>query len=116
MQDAYVELEATLVKQQELAKKEFDELQTLRAKPDSSGELKQLKERVARVLQAYRDVRKELEEERAKRVPPPRAAPVVSGLSQERITALIKLVHPDRHQNSESANELTKWLLSLRRK
>jgi hypothetical protein len=32
----------------------------------------------------------------------------------ERLDALIQLCHPDRHDNSERANEMTRWLLALR--
>jgi hypothetical protein len=36
-------------------------------------------------------------------------------LDEGRIMALVKLCHPDRHRNSEQANEATSWLLSMRR-
>jgi hypothetical protein len=36
-------------------------------------------------------------------------------IPQERLMALIRLCHPDRHAGSELANETTKWLLSLRK-
>lgn len=36
-------------------------------------------------------------------------------LSPTRISKLIKLCHPDRHNNSLLSNEATKWLLSLRK-
>jgi len=39
-----------------------------------------------------------------------------STLSPDRIEQLIRLCHPDRHQNSRAATEITQWLLSLRRK
>ena len=32
----------------------------------------------------------------------------------ERVEALIQLCHPDRHDNSDRANEMTRWLLALR--
>jgi len=37
-----------------------------------------------------------------------------SNLTQDRIMALILLCHPDRHQNNERSNEITKWLLTMR--
>ena len=39
-----------------------------------------------------------------------------SVLTQERITQLIRLCHPDRHGNSPAATDVTQWLLSMRRK
>jgi hypothetical protein len=35
-------------------------------------------------------------------------------LSQERIRALIRLCHPDRHGNSPEATQITQWLLEMR--
>jgi hypothetical protein len=32
----------------------------------------------------------------------------------ERLRALMQLAHPDRHNNSELANSITKWLLRVR--
>ena len=46
------------------------------------------------------------------RAPPPGP----SAVPPERLIQLIKLCHPDRHQNSETATEVTKWLLELRSK
>lgn len=34
---------------------------------------------------------------------------------KKNITALISLVHPDRHGNSETSNRVTSWLLDARR-
>jgi hypothetical protein len=34
----------------------------------------------------------------------------------DRLDVLIQLCHPDRHDNSERANETTRWLLELRKK
>ena len=39
-----------------------------------------------------------------------------TALSQEQVIALIKLCHPDKHQNNEQSTEVTKWLLELRNK
>lgn len=36
------------------------------------------------------------------------------GLDAERVGQLIKLAHPDRHDNSAEANEATVWLLRVR--
>lgn len=33
-----------------------------------------------------------------------------------RLETLLQLCHPDRHDNSEKANEITRWLLSLRKR
>ena len=38
------------------------------------------------------------------------------GLDNERVTQLIKLTHPDKHQNSSDANEATRWLIECRGK
>ena len=35
-------------------------------------------------------------------------------LTLERVMQLIKLVHPDQHKNSATANEVTRWLLGVR--
>lgn len=35
---------------------------------------------------------------------------------QEKIQQLIRLCHPDKHQNSELATELTRWLLDMRKR
>ena len=37
-------------------------------------------------------------------------------LSQSRVDLLLQLCHPDRHDNSERSNEITRWLLSIRKK
>ena len=39
-----------------------------------------------------------------------------TALSPEQVIALIKLCHPDKHQNNEQSTEVTKWLLDLRNK
>lgn len=36
-------------------------------------------------------------------------------LDQDRINDLLRLVHPDKHDNSELSNEVTKWLLAQRK-
>jgi hypothetical protein len=36
-------------------------------------------------------------------------------LSQNMLTKILSLVHPDRHGNSELANEVTRYILSLRK-
>jgi hypothetical protein len=43
------------------------------------------------------------------------AAPSGPGLSPARVRALLALCHPDRHQGSAKATEVTRWLLSLPR-
>ena len=39
----------------------------------------------------------------------------LEGELSDRLEALLQLCHPDRHDNSERANETTRWLLALRR-
>lgn len=41
---------------------------------------------------------------------------VNGSLSQAMLTKILSLVHPDKHGNSEVSNEVTKYILSLRRK
>ena len=36
-------------------------------------------------------------------------------LSQDMLTKILSLVHPDRHGNSEVSNEVTRYILSLRK-
>ncbi len=36
-------------------------------------------------------------------------------LTQARIRDLLLLCHPDRHQNNARSNEITKWLLAMRK-
>lgn len=38
------------------------------------------------------------------------------GLTRERVLSLVKLCHPDRHNNSELSTEVTKWLLDMKAK
>ena len=46
------------------------------------------------------------------------AAPAAGAdeLSEERLTQILLLCHPDRHSNSTASNEVTRWLISLRKK
>jgi len=44
-----------------------------------------------------------------------RPKPPPAGLTQERIRTLIRLCHPDKHGGSEAANEITTWLLTMRK-
>jgi hypothetical protein len=37
-----------------------------------------------------------------------------AGLTPDRITELLMLVHPDRHRNSPESNKATRWLLEVR--
>lgn len=46
----------------------------------------------------------------------PTSAPGASALDAETIMALIKLVHPDRHGNSEASTKMTAILLEMREK
>jgi hypothetical protein len=38
-----------------------------------------------------------------------------AGISDEHLKRLIMLCHPDKHGNSKISNEITQWLLSLRK-
>lgn len=42
-------------------------------------------------------------------------APESHGIPEDKLRRLILLCHPDKHGNSETATEITTWLLSLRR-
>ena len=44
----------------------------------------------------------------------PRSAPVVGAIDKTRMRQLLQLAHPDKHEQSALANEITAWLLSLR--
>lgn len=48
----------------------------------------------------------------ARGVSPDRGA---GSLTQDEITQMLKLCHPDRHGNSEAANKITRRLLELRK-
>jgi hypothetical protein len=43
-------------------------------------------------------------------------APSDPGMTRERVLSLVKLCHPDRHNNSELSTEVTKWLLDIKAK
>ena len=75
-----------------------DEVSNLRIAHDM--EIAQLREEVKREREA---------KERAMRFSG-RSAP----FTQEQVRNLIRLCHPDRHNGSELATEVTKWLLELR--
>lgn len=50
-------------------------------------------------------------------IPPPKPeAPraIVTRLDQARIRQLLMLCHPDRHGNSETSSEVTRWLIDLK--
>lgn len=73
------------------------------------------------VVRLSGEVRRLVDELEAEKQKPPRKvrvreAETTSALTQEQIRQLIRLTHPDRHGNSELSNEMTKWLLSLRKK
>jgi hypothetical protein len=56
--------------------------------------------------------KKKKKKEEVIKEPPPRI--VTEKIPEEIILALIRLCHPDKHQNSKSSNEATKWLLNKR--
>ena len=37
-------------------------------------------------------------------------------LSEDRLTQILLLCHPDRHANSTASNEVTRWIITLRKK
>ena len=43
-------------------------------------------------------------------------APPSAAIPPDKLKVLIQLTHPDRHGNSQAANDATVWLLSLRKK
>ena len=50
-------------------------------------------------------------------MPPPSACgPTCAaiGMDNNRVSQLIKLAHPDKHRNTEEANDATAWLLHVR--
>lgn len=69
-------------------------------------ENEELKATVQRLKAEVRAAKKE------QRTPPPAGF----GLTRERVLSLVKLCHPDRHQNSELSTEVTKWLLDIKAK
>lgn len=79
--------------------------------PPGSGsepELRRLREAVARLERDNAHLRAALTRKQA-------ADTDDLGL-ESRLEVLIRLCHPDRHDNSERANEITRWLLDLRRR
>jgi len=44
-----------------------------------------------------------------------RIAPAVGAIDKARLRQLLQLTHPDRHAGSALANEVTVWLLALRK-
>ena len=69
---------------------------------------------------AYDDLQSELRELRAENFelrvksiqpPPPRSA----SIPPELLSKMIRLCHPDRHDGSPTANDVTRWLLEQRR-
>lgn len=77
---------------------------------------------LAKQLVKLSESNNELRRELAKRfAPPPAATAAISApkLQEEQLMKLIRLCHPDRHQDetlSEIASEMTKWLLEQRQK
>ncbi len=47
--------------------------------------------------------------------PPPAPPPRSDAVFRARIDELLTLCHPDRHGNSDRANEVTRWLIGLRK-
>lgn len=69
---------------------------------------------LARLQTHTRELQQELQKLRAagsKPNPAPAAGPIPTDMFRR----LLMLCHPDKHQNSELANEVTKWLLNQRK-
>jgi hypothetical protein len=62
-------------------------------------------ERLAQLMQENQYLRMEI-----------RAAQTPTFISDKRVRQLLQLCHPDKHNNSETSNDVTRWLLSLRGK
>jgi len=73
---------------------------------DLAGELARLRSEVALLRVDNQQLREALIERRATGTPD----------LGDRLDVLLQLCHPDRHDNSERANETTRWLLDLRKK
>jgi hypothetical protein len=77
-----------------------------RARADMASELSRLQDEVDRLSRDNQHLRDALTR---------RSTP--GGQSRElheRLDVLIQLCHPDRHDNSDRANDVTRWLLALR--
>lgn len=46
----------------------------------------------------------------------PRLEEVVLRVSRDRLRQLIQLCHPDKHGNSSTSEDVTRWLLEARKK
>lgn len=77
---------------------------------DMVAELRRLRAEVQSLRRENQDLRRALG-----RVQRASAGATVPGAA-ERVEMLLRLCHPDRHDNSEQANEVTRWLLGLRRR
>jgi len=73
---------------------------------DPHVELARLRDEVARLHQDNAELRMALQ----------RSRPLPDEGLRGRLDDLIKLCHPDRHDNSERSNAITQWLLSLRKR
>ncbi|NBO55401.1 MAG: hypothetical protein EBU84_12610 [Actinobacteria bacterium] len=93
------------VEYQALERKWASECANLR---EVKEELVDTQDALDRAKAAYTKVRKQLSESRAPVDNRPR-------MEEEQLLKLIRLTHPDRHNNSELSNEITKWLLDLRK-
>lgn len=68
---------------------------------------------ITRLRQEVDTLRTQLLLEKNRSRPSPVSA--ASGIPEEMLGRLIRLAHPDRHNNSEASNKATAWLLSQRK-
>ena len=73
---------------------------------------KEAREQAARSDRLFREARRRLRAVKQEL----RAQEEDTALSPQRVRSLIKLCHPDKHQNSDLSHQTTLWLLSLRKK
>ena len=70
-------------------------------------EIKRLEKENRHLLKQYRLQMDELNQKKSKQI--------ASSDLNERVKDLLRLCHPDRHNNSDKAAEITRWLIDLRR-
>ena len=82
------------------------------ANPDLDQELHEALQRENEELKAtIQRLKAELKAAKKTQRGPSLGSPI---LTRERVLSLVKLCHPDRHQNSELSTEVTKWLLDIK--
>ena len=71
-------------------------------------------EEVARLRYRVEGLKRELDEARTAGCTGELAYVINTGIEPEMLNRLVRLAHPDKHGNSDSANQATAWLLSQR--